>query len=176
MAIVLEGKMGPPPQGAVNFGPRDNRGQSPNPSLHSDKSDSGGHEPELSTVAAKRITRLSTKKNGSRIRENAQRLHNFAENIHEPQPDSNCGSATKLVRALHSGFRPSHSKQPLAPPTDMGIRALRSGRKIGRETDLKEVFLLSARTVVNSSGKCDLAAMAEDDEPNGLVDAAEHLR
>jgi len=31
--------------GTVNFGPRDNRGQSPNPSVHSDESDSDGDQP-----------------------------------------------------------------------------------------------------------------------------------
>jgi len=36
------GEDGSPPPGAVNFGPRDNRGQSPNPSVHSDESSSDG--------------------------------------------------------------------------------------------------------------------------------------
>jgi len=56
------GKDGTPPSGAVNSGPRENRGQSPNPSIQSDESDSDGHQPESSAAAAKRITRLSTKK------------------------------------------------------------------------------------------------------------------
>jgi len=75
---------------------------------------------------------------------------------------------------LDSGFTQSPSKQPSAPPTDLGIRALRSGRQIGKETDLRKVFQvrLSTRRAVNSSGKRDLAAMAEADEPNGPADAA----
>jgi len=59
------GEDGTPPPGAMNFGPPDNRGQSPNPSVHSGKSDSDGHQPEWSTAVTKRITRLSTKKTGS---------------------------------------------------------------------------------------------------------------
>ena len=54
-----------PPPGASNFGPRDNRGQSPKPSVHSDELESEGHQPESSAAPAKRITRLNTKKNGS---------------------------------------------------------------------------------------------------------------
>ena len=82
-------------------------------------------------------------------------------------------SATKVVRPLDSGFISSPSKQPSAPSTDLGVRALRSGRQIGRETDLKNVFQLSTQTAVNTSGKRDLAAMAEADQPNGPADAAE---
>ena len=96
--------------------------------------------------------------------------------VDEQEPDSNRSSATKGVRALDSGFTLSPSKQPSTPPTDLGIRALRSGRQIGRESDLKKVFQISTRTVVNSSSKRDLAAMAEADEPNGLADAAQPLR
>jgi len=96
--------------------------------------------------------------------------------VDEPEPDSNRSSATKVVRALESGFTPSPSKQPSASPTDLGIFVLRSGRQIGRETDLKKVFRLSTRTAVNSSGKRDLAAMAEADEPHSLADAADPPR
>ena len=92
------------------------------------------------------------------------------------EPDSNRSSDTKVVPALDSSFTPSPSKQPAAPRTDMGIRALRSGRQIGRETDLKKVFRLSTQTAVNSSGKCDLATMAEADEPKCPAEAAETPR
>ena len=51
-----------------------------------------------------------------------------------------------------------------------------SGRQIGRETDLKKVFRLSTWRAVNSSGRRDLAGMAEADEPNGPADTAEPLR
>jgi len=57
----------------------------------------------------------------------------------------------------------------------LGIRALRFGRQIGSETDLKNVFQLSTQTAVHSSGKLDLAAMAEADKPNGSADHAEPL-
>jgi len=53
------------PTGALNFDPSDNGGQSPNPSIHSDKLDADGHQPESSAVAAKKISRLSTKKTRS---------------------------------------------------------------------------------------------------------------
>jgi len=96
--------------------------------------------------------------------------------VDEPEPDPNRGSATKVVRGLDSRFTPSPSKQPSAPPTDWGIRALKSGRQIGRENDLKKVFWLSTRTAVNTRGKRDLATMAEADEPNGLAEAAEPPR
>jgi len=96
--------------------------------------------------------------------------------VDEPEPDPSRSSATTVVRASHSGFRPCPSKQPSAPPTDLGIPALRSGRQIGRETDLKKVFQLSTPTAVNSSGKRDLSAMAEADQQNGLADAAEPPR
>ena len=56
------GEGGTPPPGAVNFGPRDNESQSRTPSVHSDESDSDGHQPKSSAAAAMRITRLSTKK------------------------------------------------------------------------------------------------------------------
>ena len=56
---------GTPPPGAVYFGPRDNKSQSPNPSVDSDESDSYGHQPVSSAAATKRITRLSTNESGS---------------------------------------------------------------------------------------------------------------
>jgi len=62
------GDDGTAPPGAMNFGPRDNRGQSPNPSVHSNESDSDGPQPELSAAAAERITRLNTTKTGSSMR------------------------------------------------------------------------------------------------------------
>ena len=96
--------------------------------------------------------------------------------VDEPEPDLNCSSATKVGRALDSGFAPSPSKQPSVPPTNLVIHALRSGRQIGRETNLKKVFRLSTWTAVNSSGKRDLAAMAEADEPDGPAEAAEPPR
>ena len=77
---------------------------------------------------------------------------------------------------MDSGFIPSSNKLGSAPPTEVGIRALRSGRQIGRETDLTKVFRLSTRMAVNCSGKHDLAAMAESDAPNGPADGAEGLR
>jgi len=80
------------------------------------------------------------------------------------------------MRALDSGFTPSPSKQPSAPPTDLGIGASRSGGQIGRETDRKKVFPLSTGTAVDNSGKCHLAAIAAGDEPNGPADPAEPLR
>jgi len=110
------------------------------------------------------------------MRKTGQRVCSGLAGLNEPEPDSNPSSATKVVRALDSGFTPSPSKQPSAPPTDLGICALRSGRQIGRETDLKKVFWLSTRTAVNTSGKRDLAAMVEADDPNGQAEAAEHQR
>jgi len=170
------GEDGTPPPGAVNFGPRDHRGQSPNLAVHGDESDSDGRQPELSATAAKRITRLSTKKSVSSMRKTGPRVRSGPADVDEPEPDSNHSTATKVVRALDSGFTPSSSKQPSASPTDLGIRVLRSGRQIGRETDLEEVFRLSTRTAVNSGGKRDLAAMAEANAANGLADSAEPLR
>ena len=64
----------PPP--AVNFGPCDDWGQSSNPSVHSDESDSEGHQPKWFTPAAKRLTRLSSKKTGSSMRKTRQRVRN----------------------------------------------------------------------------------------------------
>ena len=163
------------PRGAVNFGPRDNRGQSPNQSVHSNESDSEGHQPELSAAATTRITRLSSKKARSRMRKTRPLVHSSASDVDELEADSNRSSATKVIRALNSGFTPSARKQlePSAPPTDLGIRALRSGGQIGKETDLKKVFRLYTQTAVNCSGKWDLGAMAEADKPNSLADAAE---
>jgi len=112
------GEDGTSPPGAVNFGPRDNRGQSPNLSVHSDELDSEGHQAESSAAPAKRITRLNTKKNGSCMRKTRQRVHRRPADVDEPEPDSNRSLATKVVRALDSGFTPSLSKQPSAPPTD----------------------------------------------------------
>ena len=80
------------------------------------------------------------------------------------------------MRAWDSCFTLSPSKQPSAPPTDLGIRALRSGQQIGRETGLKQVFRLSPGTAVNSSGKRDLAARAKANKPNSPADAVEPLR
>jgi len=105
-----------------------------------------------------------------------QRVGSGAVDMNEPDPHSNRSSATKVVPALDSGFTPSSSKQPSAPSTDLGIRALRSGRQIERETHLNKVSRLSTRMVVNSSVKRDLVAMPEADEPNGPADAAEPLR
>jgi len=96
--------------------------------------------------------------------------------VNEAEADSNRSSATKVVRALDSGLSSFPRKQPSAPPTDLGIHVLRSGQQIGRETDLKKVFWLSTRTAVNSSGKRDLAAMAEADKPNGPPEAADPPR
>jgi len=58
------GEDGTHPPGAVNFGPCENRGQFPNPSVHGDELNLDGHQPESSAAATKRITRLSTKKTG----------------------------------------------------------------------------------------------------------------
>jgi len=58
----------------------------------------------------------------------------------------------------------------------LGIAALRSGQQLGRETDLKEEFLLSTWTAVNTRGKHDLPAMAEGDELNEAADGAEPAR
>jgi len=110
------------------------------------------------------------------MRKTRQRVRSSPADVDKPEPDSNRSSATKVVRALDYGFTPSPSKQPSAPPTDLGIRALSSGRQIGRETNLKEVFRLSTQMAVNSSGNRDLAAMAEADEPNSPADAAEPPR
>jgi len=134
------GEDGTPPLGAMNFGPRDNRGQSLNPSVHRDASDSQDHQPESSAAAAKRITRLSTKKTRSSMRKTGLRVRSGPADVNEPEPDSNCSSDTKVMRALDSGFTPSPSNQPSAPHTDLGLRALKSGRQIGRETDLNNVF------------------------------------
>ena len=59
------GEDGIPPLGTLNFGPHSNRGQTPNPSAHSDESDSDSHQHESSAGATKRITRLSMKKTGA---------------------------------------------------------------------------------------------------------------
>jgi len=168
--------MGVPRPSAMNFGFRDNREQSLNLSVHSDESDPDGHQPELSDAAAKGITRLSTKKTGSSLGKSRQRLRNSPADVDKPEPEKNRSSATKVVRDLDSGFIPSPSKQCSAPPSNLGIRALRSGRQIGMESDLRKVFQLSTQTAVNSSGKRDLAAMAEADELNGPADAAKPLR
>jgi len=151
----------------------DNWCQSPNASFHNDKWDSDGHQPESSTGAAKRITRLSTKKTGSSMRKTEQRGRSGLADLDESEPDSNPSSATKVVRALDSSFTPSPWNQPSAPPTDLGIRPLRCGRHIGRETNLKKVFRLSVRMAFYTSGKHHLAALVESDERKGP--AAEHL-
>jgi len=166
----------PPPPGAVTCGPGDDRGESPNLSIHSDESDSDGHQPELSGAAAKRITRLSTKNPGSSMPKTGQRVRSGLADVDEPEPDSNRSSAPKVVRALDSGFTPSPSKQSSAPHTHLGIRALRSGRQIGRETNLEKVFRLYTWTAIHSSGKRDQAGVAEADELDGPADAAEPLR
>jgi len=61
------------------------------------------------------------------MRKTRQKVGSGPADVDEPEPDSNWSSATKVVRALHSGFTLSPSKQPSATPTDLGIRALRSG-------------------------------------------------
>jgi len=76
------------------------------------------------------------------------------------------------VVPLNSSFTLSADKQPSAPATHLGICSLRSGQQIGRETDLKKVLRLSARTVVNPSGPPDIAAIAEANKPNDEADAA----
>jgi len=43
-------------------------------------------------------------------------------------------------------------------------------------TDLKQVFLLSTRTAVNSHGNCDLEALPQGDKRNDPADAAEAPR
>jgi len=98
---------------ALNFGRRDNQGQSPNPSVDSDEFDSDGYQPESSTAAAKRITRLSTKKTRSSMRKTGQRVRSGPADMDEPEPDSNGSSATKVAQALDSNFTPSRRKQPL---------------------------------------------------------------
>ena len=85
-------------------------------------------------------------------------------------------SANRVVLAPDSGFAPSPGKQPPALLVDLSICALRSGRQIGRETDLKKVSRLSTRTAVKSSSKRDLATMTEGNESNGPVDAEQPLR
>jgi len=56
-----------------------------------------------------------------------QRVRSGPVGINEPEPDANRRSATKGVRALDSGFTQSPIGQPPAPPTALGIDALRSG-------------------------------------------------
>ena len=56
MGIAPVEKMGLALPGAVNFGPRDTRGLSPNLSVHGDESDTEGNQAELSATATKRIT------------------------------------------------------------------------------------------------------------------------
>jgi len=73
----------------MNFGPRDNRGQSPSLSIHSDESDSDGHQPESSAAAAKRITRLSTKKTWSSMRKSEQGVCNGLMDVDGPELESN---------------------------------------------------------------------------------------
>jgi len=75
MAIAPMEKMGlPPPPGAVNFDPGDNRGQYPTPSVHGDELDSDGHQPQSSAAASKRITRLCTKNTVSRMQKRGDRV------------------------------------------------------------------------------------------------------
>jgi len=57
-----------------------------------------------------------------------QRVRTVPADVDKPEPDSNRTSATKVVRALDSGATPSPSKQSSAPSSDLGIRAMRSGR------------------------------------------------
>ena len=71
----------------MNFGPSNNRGQSLNPSVHSDESDSDGHQPKSSAAAAKRITRLSTKKKGSSMRRTGQRERSGPAEVNELEPN-----------------------------------------------------------------------------------------
>jgi len=80
-------------------------------------------------------------------------VHSGRADVDKPEPDSNRSSATKVVLDLDSGFTPSPSKQPSAPPTDLGICALRSGRQIERETDLMKVFRLSMSQTVTKQGR-----------------------
>jgi len=170
------GADGTPPPGTLKFGSCENRGQSPNQSIHSDESDSDGQQPKSSTAAARRITRLSIKRTGSSMRKSGQRVRRGPADSDELEPDSDRSSATRGVQPLDPGFIPSSTKQPSAPPTDLGIRALKSGRQIGRESDLKKVFPLSTWTAVNRSGKRDPAVMAEVDKMNGPAETAEPPR
>jgi len=91
------GEDGTPPCGADSFDPRENRGQSPNPSVDSDESDSDGHQPKSSPAAAKTITRLSTKKTGSSMPKTGQRVPCSRADVDEPEPDSKGSSATKVL-------------------------------------------------------------------------------
>jgi len=61
------------------------------------------------------------------MRKTRQRLCSGPGDVHVPESDSNCISATKVVRALDSGFTPSPGMQLSALTTDLGIHALRSG-------------------------------------------------
>jgi len=110
------------------------------------------------------------------MRKTRQRVRSSQVDVAEPEPDSNHSSATKVVQPLDSSFTPSPANQPSAPATDLGFRALRSGRQIGRKTDLRKVFRVSTLTAVDSSGKGDLASIAEADEPNAQAKAAEPRR
>jgi len=105
-----------------------------------------------------------------------QRVRTGLADSDDSEPQSNCSSATKVVRALDCGFTLSTSKQRSAHSTDLGICDVISGRQIGSETDLKKVFWLSTRRAVNSSGKADQGAIAEADEPNSPADAGEPAR
>jgi len=110
------------------------------------------------------------------MRKTGHRVRSGRAEVDAPVPETNCSSATKVVRALDSSFTPSRNKQPPPPPTDLGICAFRSGRQIGSEPDLKKLFRLSIQRAVNSSSKRDLAARAKANEPNRPADATQPLK
>ncbi|CAZ80620.1 unnamed protein product [Tuber melanosporum] len=177
-----DGEAGTPPPGNIVFAPRNNRGTPSDESADSDDDGSSdGHQPESSARAAKRVTRPTTKtKNTSR--NTGQTLRRGTVDVDEPELDSNVSAdrgrnlATRVMPALNPGFAPSPGKQVPAPSTDLGTRVLRSGGQIGRGTDRKKASRLRTQTAVNSSPKCNLAAITDADEPNSPADAAEPPR
>ncbi|PUU80009.1 hypothetical protein B9Z19DRAFT_1063786 [Tuber borchii] len=168
--------------GAIHLDTSDNRGPSPNALSDPVESDRDGNEPRPYAPATKRATGLSTKTAGNTMRMTGQSLHSGLAEINQPEPDSNDSayrchiSYNRVMPDLESGFTPCPGKQPSAPPTDLRIRTLKSGRQIGRETVLKKASQLSSQMVVNSYGKSDLAVMTEDKEPNSSADTTEPSR
>ena len=74
-----------------------------------------------------------------------------------------------------ASFSPPPSKQAFTHLSNLDTRALKPSR-IGRETDSKKASVLPSLTAVSSSGKRNLAAMAELDELNSPADPAERPR
>ena len=164
-----QGEDGTPAPVGFNFARRYNTDPSPNGSLDSDGSDdnddednmSVGNQPESSPAAARRAPNRSTAQGIGAVHPR------HSMDVDELESNSHAVS--------DAGFSPPPSKQAFTHICNLDSRILKPSR-MGRETDRKKASVLPSLTAVSSSGKRNLAAMAELDELNSLAAPAEPPR